>query len=231
MLVKDWMSTDVITVDVQDTLQQAIKLSMENRVSLLPVLEEGKLVGVVTDRDMKRASPSDAALMDIQHILYHLSRLEVGAIMTRYPTTIPPDLTIEEAAAVLLNNKISGAPVVDEQGAIKGVITKNDLFRAMISLSGLSKRGVQFGLLLEDRAGSIKEVTDILRKHNARLVSILSSHDKSPEGYRHVYVRAYNVDRAMLPKVKEEIREVLKEKAKLLYMVDHRENKREIYAE
>jgi acetoin utilization protein AcuB len=231
MLVKDWMSTDVITVDVQDTLQQAIKLSMENRVSLLPVLEEGKLVGVVTDRDMKRASPSDAALMDIQHILYHLSRLEVGAIMTRYPTTIPPDLTIEEAAAVLLNNKISGAPVVDEQGAIKGVITKNDLFRAMISLSGLSKRGVQFGLLLEDRPGSIKEVTDILRKHNARLVSILSSHDKSPEGYRHVYVRAYNVDRAMLPKVKEEIREVLKEKAKLLHMVDHRENKREIYAE
>jgi len=231
MLVKDWMSTNVITVDVQDTLQQAIKLSMENRVSLLPVLEEGKLVGVVTDRDMKRASPSDAALMDIQHILYHLSRLEVGAIMTRYPTTIPPDLTIEEAAAVLLNNKISGAPVVDEQGAIKGVITKNDLFRAMISLSGLSKRGVQFGLLLEDRPGSIKEVTDILRKHNARLVSILSSHDKSPGGYRHVYVRAYNVDRAMLPKVKEEIREVLKEKARLLYMVDHRENKREIYDE
>ena len=231
MLVKDWMSTNVITVDVQDTLQQAIKLSMENRVSLLPVLEEGKLVGVVTDRDMKRTSPSDAALMDIQHILYHLSRLEVGAIMTRYPTTIPPDLTIEEAAAVLLNNKISGAPVVDEQGAIKGVITKNDLFRAMISLSGLSKRGVQFGLLLEDRPGSIKEVTDILRKHNARLVSILSSHDKSPQGYRHVYVRAYNVDRAMLPKVKEEIREVLKEKARLLYMVDHRDNKREIYAE
>lgn len=231
MLVKDWMSTNVITVDVQDTLQQAIKLSMENHVSLLPVLEEGKLVGVVTDRDMKRASPSDAALMDIQHILYHLSRLEVGAIMTRYPTTIPPDLTIEEAAAVLLNNKISGAPVVDEQGAIKGVITKNDLFRAMISLSGLSKRGVQFGLLLEDRPGSIKEVTDILRKHNARLVSILSSHDKAPQGYRHVYVRAFNVDRATLPKVKDEIREVLKEKARLLYVVDHRENKREIYAE
>ena len=231
MLVKDWMSTNVITVDVQDTLQQAIKLSMENRVSLLPVLEEGTLVGVVTDRDMKRASPSDAALMDIQHILYHLSRLEVGAIMTRYPTTIPPDLTIEEAAAVLLNNKISGAPVVDEEGAIKGVITKNDLFRAMISLSGLSKRGVQFGLLLEDRPGSIKEVTDILRKHNARLVSILSSHDKSPQGYRHVYVRAFNVDRAILPKVKEEIREVLKEKARLLHVVDHRENKREIYAE
>jgi len=231
MLVKDWMSTKVITVNVQDTLQQAIKISMENQVSLLPVLEEGKLVGIITDRDLKRASPSDATFMDIQHILYHLSRLEVGAVMSRYPITIPLDHTIEEAASALLTNNISGAPVVDEHGEIKGIVTKNDLFRAMISLSGLSKRGVQFGLLLEDRAGSIKEVTDIIRKHNTRLVSILSSHEKAPQGYRHVYIRAFNVDRATLPKLRDEIKEVLKENARLLYVVDHRENKREIYVE
>jgi len=231
MLVKDWMSTKVITVNVQDTLQHAIKVSMENQMSILPVLEEGKLVGIITDRDLKRASPSDASFMDIQHILYHLSRLEVGAVMSRYPITIPLDHTIEEAASALLTNNISGAPVVDEHGEIKGIVTKNDLFRAMISLSGLSKRGVQFGLLLEDRAGSIKEVTDIIRKHNTRLVSILSSHEKAPQGYRHVYIRAFNVDRATLPKLREEIKEVLKENARLLYVVDHRENKREIYVE
>ncbi|MBI4965906.1 MAG: CBS domain-containing protein [Desulfomonile tiedjei] len=231
MLVKDWMSTKIITVNVQDTMQHAINLSMENQVSLLPVLEDGKLVGIVTDRDLKRASPSDASLMDIQHILYHLSRLEVGAIMSRYPITMPLDYTVEEAASVLLTNKISGAPVLDEHGEIKGIITKNDLFRAMISLSGLNKRGVQFGLLLDDRAGSIKEVTDIVRKHKARLVSILSSREKAPQGYRHVYIRAFNVDRAALPKLKEEIRDILKEKARLLYVVDHRENKREIYNE
>jgi len=231
MLVKDWMSTKVITVNVQDTLQHAIKVSMENQVSILPVLEEGKLVGIITDRDLKRASPSDATVMDIQHILYHLSRLEVGAVMSRYPITIPLDYTIEEAASALLTNNISGAPVVDAHGEIKGIVTKNDLFRAMISLSGLSKRGVQFGLLLEDRAGSIKEVTDIIRKHNTRLVSILSSHEKAPQGYRHVYIRAFNVDRATLPKLRDEIKEVLKENARLLYVVDHRENKREIYVE
>jgi len=231
MLVKDWMSTKVITVNVQDTLQHAIKVSMEDQVSILPVLEEGKLVGIITDRDLKRASPSDATVMDIQHILYHLSRLEVGAVMSRYPITIPLDYTIEEAASALLTNNISGAPVVDAHGEIKGIVTKNDLFRAMISLSGLSKRGVQFGLLLEDRAGSIKEVTDIIRKHNTRLVSILSSHEKAPQGYRHVYIRAFNVDRATLPKLRDEIKEVLKENARLLYVVDHRENKREIYVE
>jgi len=231
MLVKDWMSTKIVTVDVQDTLQHAIKVSMENQVSMLPVLEDGKLVGIVTDRDIKRVSPSEAALLDVQHILYHLSRLEVGAIMSRHPITIPLDHTVEEAASALLANKISGAPVVDDHGEIKGIITKNDLFRAMISLSGLSKRGIQFGLLLEDRAGSIKEVTDIIRKHDARLVSILSSREKSPQGYRHVYIRAFNVNRAALPKLTDEIKEVLKEGARLLYVVDHEENKREIYSD
>ncbi|HMK35902.1 MAG TPA: CBS and ACT domain-containing protein [Desulfomonilaceae bacterium] len=225
MLVRDWMSTDVVTLDVTDTLQQAINFTMEKHVSIMPVLEDGKLVGVVTDRDLKRASPSDAAVLDIQQILYHLSRLEVGAIMSRYPITVAPDYTIEEAAEILLENKISGAPVVDDQGKIVGIITKNDLFKAMISLTGLSKKGVLFGLLVDDRPGSIKEVTDIIRSYSARLVSILSSYEKAPEKFRYVYIRAFDINREAMPKLVEE----LKSKAKLLYSVDHRENRREIY--
>ncbi len=226
MLVKDWMSKKIITLDVNDTMQHAINVSMENRISMMPVMEEGKLVGIITDRDLKRASPSDAALMDIQQILYHLSRLEVGAIMTRYPITIPIDYTIEEAAEVLRSNRISGAPVVDSDGIIRGLITKNDLFKALIAISGLSKRGVQFGFVLQDVPGSIKTVTDIIRKYNARLVSILSSYEKAPEGFRHVYIRAFNIDRESLNSMVEELRST----AQMTYMVDHRENIREIYS-
>jgi acetoin utilization protein AcuB len=225
MLVKDWMSKNVITLNVNDTMQDAINLSMEHHISLMPVMEEGKLVGVVTDRDLKRASPSDATLLDIQQIMYHLSRLEVGAIMSRYPITVPLDYTVEETAEVLLTNGISGAPVVDQKGEIRGIITKNDLFKAMISLSGLTKRGLQFGFLLDDSPGSIKTVTDIIRKYNGRLVSILSSYEKAPEGLRNVYIRSFDIDRDALPRLMEE----LKAAAKMLYMVDHRENKREIY--
>jgi acetoin utilization protein AcuB len=225
MLVRDWMSKNVTTLNVNDTMQDAINLSMEQHISMMPVLEEGKLVGIVTDRDLKRASPSDATLLDIQQIMYHLSRLEVGAIMTRYPITVPLDHTVEETAEVLLTNGISGAPVVDQKGEIRGIITKNDLFKAMISLSGLTKQGLQFGFLLEDNPGSIKEVTDVIRKYNGRLVSILSSYEKAPEGLRHVYIRAFDIDRDDLPRLKEELQAV----GKMLYMVDHRENKREIY--
>ncbi|MGC8658411.1 MAG: CBS and ACT domain-containing protein, partial [Desulfomonilaceae bacterium] len=217
MLVKDWMSINVVTVNASDSMQHAINMLMENDISMMPVMEEGQLVGVVTDRDLKRASPSDAVMLDIQRILYLLSKLEVGAVMSRYPITLSFDLTVEEAAEILLKNKISGAPVLDGSGKIVGIITKSDLFRAMISLSGLSRRGVQFGFVLEDRPGSIKEVTDIIRRHEARLVSILSSYELAPEGYRNVYIRAFNVDRQRLNSLKEE----LKKQAKMLYMVDH----------
>ena len=225
MLVSDWMSTNVITLEATEPMQHAINVMMDNHISMLPVLEEGKLVGIVTDRDLKRASPSDATLMDIQQVLYHLSRLEVGAIMSRYPITVPEDFTVEETAEVLLSNKISGCPVVDKDGNIRGIVTKNDLFKALISLSGLAKRGVQFGFLLKDKPGSIKEVTDVLRKHSARLVSIMSSYEKAPQGYRHVYIRAFDLDRESVPLLRTELQQT----AKMLYMVDHRDNKREIF--
>ena len=203
MLVKDWMSSKVITVDVRDTVQGAINLLLDNDISLLPVMEDGKLVGVVTDRDLKRVSPSDACLLDFQNIMYHVARLEVGSVMTKNPVTVPPDFTLEETAEILLQNKISGAPVVDDTGKIVGIITKDDLFAAFMALTGVSQRGILFGFELEDRPGSIKEVTDIIRKYGERLVSIVSTYETASEGFRHVYVRAFNVDRDTLPQLEQ----------------------------
>ena len=125
----------------------------------------------------------------------------------------------------LLKNKISGAPVTDKKGNVVGVITQDDLFQVLISLTGVGKRGIQFAFQLEDRPGSIKEIADIIREYGGRMVSILSSYDRVEPGHRKVYIRMYGIDRLKLPKLKEE----LKEKATLLYMVDLRENKREIY--
>jgi len=225
MLVREWMSTPVITIDAKETIQTAINLLLDNHISLLPVIEDGKLVGIVTDRDLKRVSPSDACLLDFQNIMYHVSRLEVGSVMTKNPITVTPDLTVEETAEILLHNKISGVPVVDANGAIQGVITKEDLFSALISVTGFSQRGILFGFELEDRPGSIKEVTDIIRKYGERLVSIVSTYETAAQGYRHVYVRAFNIDRATLPELENE----LKEKARLLYIVDHKEGETKFY--
>ncbi|UCF83033.1 MAG: CBS domain-containing protein [Desulfobacteraceae bacterium] len=225
MLVMNWMNKKIVTIDVKDSMQDAITLLKEHDIRMLPVMKKGKLVGVVTDRDLKRTSASDVTMLEIHELLYLLAKIKVEEIMTKNPITVPFDYTVEEAAEVLLTNKISGAPVVDHEGQIVGTIAQTDIFRAVVSLTGLSKRGISFCFIVEDRSGSIKEVTDIIRRYGGRMASILSSYERIPKGYRRVYVRMYNVDHARLPLLKEE----LKEKADLLYMADHHERIREIY--
>lgn len=226
MLVKDWMSTDVVTIDVNAKIQEAINILMDHHISMLPVMDGDKLVGIVTDRDLKRASPSDACLLDFQNIMYHVARIDVGSIMSANPITVPSDLTIEETAEVLLSHNISGVPVVDETGRVVGIITKDDIFSALVSLSGLSHRGVLFGFQLEDTSGSIKKVTDIIRKYGARLVSIVTTYENAPEGYRNVYIRAFGIERASLDVLENDLQAA----GKLLYTIDHRENKRKFLA-
>ena len=227
MLVKNWMSKKVITIDADDSMQDAMGLLKEHGIRRLPVMKKGKLVGIVTDRDLKKASASDATTLEIHELLYLLTAVKVKDIMTRDPITVPPDYTVEETAQVLLESKISGAPVVDDSGKVVGVITQSDLFRVLMSLTGIENGGIQFGLQVEDRAGSIREVADIVRQYGGRMVSILTSYDDVPAGYRNVYIRMHSIDRAKI----EELNDALSQKASLLYRIDHRENDRKIYSE
>ncbi|UCF84051.1 MAG: CBS domain-containing protein [Desulfobacteraceae bacterium] len=224
MLVKNWMSKDVITVDVNDSMQDAGKLIKKHNIHGLPVMENGKLAGIVTDRDLKRASASDATALEIHELLYLISEIKVKNIMTKNPITIPLDNTIDEAAEILMDNKLSGAPVVDKEGQLVGIITQTDIFRVMVSLTGVREKGVQFGFLLEDRPGSIKEAADIIRKYGCHVVSILSNYDDK-SNYRHVFIRACDGDWALLEQLKEE----LKEKTNMLYTVNHVNKKQEVY--
>jgi len=225
MLVSKWMSKNVITIDVDDSMQEAVKLMKQRDIRMLPVLKKRKLVGVVTDRDLKRASASDATTLDVHELLYLVSKIKVGNIMTKDPITVPQNFTVEETAVVLLKNKISGAPVVDQNGQLVGTITQTDLFRVLVSLTGVGKGGIQFAFQLEDRPGSIKEVADVIRLYGGRMVSILTSYEDVPDGYRKVFIRMHSIERVRLQQLKEE----LSYKAALIYMVDHRENIREIF--
>jgi len=226
MLVKDWMSKEVVTVKASDKMPDALAVMKGNNIRMLPVMSEGKLVGIVTDGDLKKASASDATTLEVKEYKSLLYTIEIKDIMTNDPITVPLDFTMEEAAEVLLENQISGAPVVDDRDQVIGTITQTDLFKAMISLSGLKKKGIKFAFQLEDKSGSIKEVADIIREHGGRMATILTSYDGVKEGFRNVYIRIYGIDRSKVPILKEKF----KKKGTLLYMVDLRENNREIYA-
>ncbi len=117
--------------------------------------------------------------------------------------------------------------MVDKEGLLHGIVTKQEMFKAMISMSGLERRGLHLAFQVEDRPGSIKEVTDIIRAHGGRLVSILTSYERAPVGFRHVYVRAHSLDRADIPLLLEELRQ----KSTILYLVDHRDDKREEFTD
>ena len=225
MLVQKWMSKNVIKIDVDETLANAIFLMREHDIHVLPVIHKDNLVGIISDRDIKRASASDANSLEIHELLYLIHQIKIKDIMTKNPITVPYNYTIEEAAEILLNYNLSAVPVRGTNGKIVGIITKNDIFRQMVSLTGLEKRGVLFALKVEDRPGSIKEISDLLREYGGRMASILTSYDDTPEGFRNVYIRVYNLERDRLDHLIEE----LKAKAKLYYVIDHTNNKRIIF--
>jgi acetoin utilization protein AcuB len=225
MLVKNWMSKKVVTIDENDSMQDAINLIKQHKINMLPVMKKGKLTGIVTDRDLKKASASDATTLDVHELLYLISKIKIKDIMSKKPVTVPFDFTIEETASMLLENNISGAPVVDNDKQLVGVITQADIFKVIISLTGIAKKGIHFGFKVKDLPGSIKEVADIIRNYGGRMASILTSYERVPHGYRNVYIRAYGVDRSKFKNLLSD----LKNKADLLYYVDHTENKREIF--
>lgn len=226
MLVKNWMNSDFVTVEIDDSMQEAIRLLKENPVELLPVMNKRELVGVITDRDLKKASASDATSLDTHEMLYLISKIKIKDIMSKNPITVHYEFTIEETAQLLMAKSISGAPVVDNDGRVIGIISKTELFKVLISLTGVeAKRGMQFAFKVEDRPGSIKDVADIIRKHGGRMESILSTHKDVPEGYRKVFIRMYDIDRDKIQQLKDELRK----EADLLYCIDQIENRREIY--
>jgi len=226
MLVKYWMNKKVITIDAGDSMNTAIRLMKENSIKMLPVMKRDKLVGIVTDRDLKKASASDATSLDIHELLYLLTKIKISGIMSKNPITVPEDFAIEETAGVLIENNISGVPVVDPKGNIIGIITQSDIFRALISLTGVGKGGIQFAFQIDDRPGSIKELTDVIRKFGGRMTSILSSYEGMPDGIRKVYIRMRSIDRVSL----NELEKNLHGMAKMLYVIDHRENERRIFS-
>ena len=131
--VKDWMTRRVITVDTRTSLPDAHKLMRTNNIRRLPVVERGKLVGIVTRSDIREASPSEATTLSIWEMHYQLSKLAVGVIMTKDPYTIAADATIKDAAKLMYTHKIGGLPVVNEAGELQGIITESDIFRILIA--------------------------------------------------------------------------------------------------
>jgi acetoin utilization protein AcuB len=176
-------------------------------------MSQGHLVSIVSDRDLKEATPSKATTLDMHEMYYLLDKITVKSLMPKQLFTIAPGDTVEKAAAVMLKHHISALPVVDAKSALAGIITKGDIFRAFVSISGIHQGALAMGLELPDQPGSIKTVTDVIRAHGGRIASILTGYEGAPEGSRQVFIRAKDI------KDEPALRQELEAKSTVLYFI------------
>ncbi len=188
MFVKDWMTKKVYTVGPDASVSEASKILREKKIKHLPVLKDGKLKGILSDRDIKEYIPSKATTLDIYELHYLLAKTKVKEIMKRKVFTTTPDTPVEEAAKIMYDQDIGSLPVLD-RGALVGIISDRDIFRVLVDITGVRHGGHRVCVVVDDRPGSIKEVADIIRKHGFSLQSILTSYEGIKEGYRKVVIR------------------------------------------
>jgi acetoin utilization protein AcuB len=188
MYVSNWMTAKVFTISSDNYLSDAIALMKEKSIKHIPVVKNGKLKGIISDRDIKEHSPSKATSLDMYELHYLLAKTKIKEIMKSKVITTTPYTPVEEAAMIMLDGNIGCLPVL-EKGNLAGIISDRDIYRALVDITGVRHGGHRICVTIEDRPGSIKEVADIIRLNGYRLQSILTSYEDVKEGYRNVVIR------------------------------------------
>lgn len=165
-----------ITISPDANFFEARNLIHEKGIRHLPVVDkENRLLGIVTDRDIREAAPSDATLLSVQELNYLLGKLKVSAFMTPKEKliTITPDTLIEEAVKLMRDHKIGCLPVM-EGDKLYGIFTETDALDHLVDIFGLNQKGTRLTITLEDKPGSLAGALEILKKHNINLISVVT---------------------------------------------------------
>jgi acetoin utilization protein AcuB len=167
------MTKTVVTLSPEASVAEALALCRERRIRHIPVLKEERLVGIVSDRDLRDASP---ALGDPERTRA-LQGIRVGEVMTQEVITVDPQDFIENAAQEMYELKIESLPVVAEEELL-GIVTSSDMMRALVTLAGLPEPGIRIEVQVPDRSGILAEVVSKIRDLEVDIVSVLSNPDR-----------------------------------------------------
>lgn len=161
MFVGERMSHPVIAIPPDTPIVDALNLMRRERIRRAPVVKEGKMIGIISDKDLLNASPSQATSLSIWEMNYLLSKIKVKDVMTNEVLTVQEDTPIEEAARIMADNKIGGLPVMRD-GHVVGVITETDLFKIFLELMGARELGVRVTVLVSDKPGQLANLTQVI---------------------------------------------------------------------
>jgi acetoin utilization protein AcuB len=172
MLVRERMSHSPVTIGADTPITEALKVMRQNSVRRLPVLDpEGRLLGIVSEKDLLYASPSSASSLSIYEMHYMLSQLKVTEVMSSDVITISPDIPLEEAARIMADNKIGGLPVVQGDRLV-GIITETDIFKVFLEMLGARDTGLRITLEIPERKGEIARITTAIAQLGGNILAL-----------------------------------------------------------
>ena len=207
MLVRDRMTPDPICGHPEMPVTEAQALMRENNIRHLPILdEEKKLVGLITQRSLLRALPSDVSNFSRFEISYILARIKVRNVMVKNVITIDEDTAIEEAARIMADKKIGCLPVMRD-GELVGIITDNDLFTTMVDLLGARRPGVRLTVLQPDRPGEVARLSTAIAKEGGNLTVIVGCPTSDPAIWSSV-LKVTNIPREDLVEIVSKLEDI-----------------------
>lgn len=166
------MTKRPITIPPDTPTEDALKLMRDERIRRLPVVDKrGKLVGIVTDKDLLYASPSPVTSLSIHELHYLLSKLTVREVMIEEVITVTEHTPLEEAARLMADNKIGGLPVMRDDKLV-GIITETDLFKIFLEMLGARERGVRLSMLVPEQKGVLAQITGEIAQMGGNIVSL-----------------------------------------------------------
>jgi acetoin utilization protein AcuB len=177
MLVRERMTKNPVTTTPDTSVTDALRLMREKKVRRLPVMDaHGKLVGIVADQDLLYASPSPVSSLSVWEMNYLLAKLKVEEVMTRQVTTVAEDTPVEEAARIMVDNKIGGLPVM-RGGQLAGIITETDLFKIFLGLLGGRSKGVRVTAFIPEVKGTLAKITSAIFNAGGNILAFSQSQD------------------------------------------------------
>ena len=175
MLVKDFMTPNVLTISEDKSMLEARELMKSSAFRRIPVVDDIKRVmGIITDGDVGRTSPSDASTLSRYEANYLLSRLKVRDVMTRDVITVRDNSAIEDVAYILYKHNINDLPVVNEDNRLCGIITDSDIFRAFVTIMGIAKSCTRITIDVTDKVGVIADIGGMFRDQGINIISVVT---------------------------------------------------------
>ncbi|MFN3284110.1 MAG: CBS domain-containing protein [Pseudothermotoga sp.] len=192
MFVKDVMTQEVITVSPDSTFSEAMDLIRKKGIRRLPVVKDGKVVGIVTEKDLLSASPSQATTLDVWELTSLLNKLKIKQIMRKEVIHVHPNTPIEDAAKIMADKKI-GSLVVLEEEKLVGIITESDIFKVFTNMLGAREKGIRYVFRLQNIPGILSRILYLMYQSGGDLISV-STYEKSEQEYN-VVVKVKNLKR------------------------------------